>query len=140
MGLALPRLPRPPSTQRSSSCAERWIATASSPIATTARESPADHLRGRGLAQLRSRSIAVDADDQGTRAAGVAAVLINPSHTYPDLAFFIDVAEERVFNAINGERACSEVLQSAAMSDEQGRQLFRRLWEHDLIVFDAERP
>jgi len=24
------------------------------------------------------------------------------------------------------------------MSDESGRQFFKRLWEHDLVVFDAK--
>ncbi|HZZ23273.1 MAG TPA: class I SAM-dependent methyltransferase [Roseiarcus sp.] len=74
--------------------------------------------------------------------AGVAAVLINPSHTYPDLALFINAAQERVLNAIDGERSVREILHSAAgtMGDEAGGQLFKRLWEHDLIVFDAKRP
>jgi hypothetical protein len=73
---------------------------------------------------------------------GVSAVLINPSHMYPDLALFIDAAQERVLTAINGERSVAEILRSAgeAIGDEQGRQFFRRLWEHDLIVFDAKRP
>ena len=71
---------------------------------------------------------------------GVAAVLINPVHTYPDLAFFIDTAEERVFGRIDGERSAGELLRSAGMSDENGRQFFKRLWEHDLVVFDAKRP
>jgi SAM-dependent methyltransferase len=71
---------------------------------------------------------------------GVSAVLINPKHTYPDLAFFVDAAEERVFTAIDGDRSCGEILQSAAMSDDQGRQFFRRVWQRDLIVFDAKRP
>jgi SAM-dependent methyltransferase len=72
--------------------------------------------------------------------AGVAAVLINPSHTYPDLALFIDAAQERVLNAIDGERSAGEILQSAAIVDQEGCKLFRRLWEHDQIVFDAKRP
>jgi SAM-dependent methyltransferase len=73
--------------------------------------------------------------------AGVAAVLINPSHTYPDLALFIDDAQERVFKAIDGERSVGEILQSAGgIEEEQGRQFFRRLWEHDLVVFDAKAP
>jgi SAM-dependent methyltransferase len=69
---------------------------------------------------------------------GVAAALINPRHTYPDLALFIDAAEERLLDAIDGERSIAEILQGAR-SDEQGRQFFKRLWEHDLIVFDAKR-
>jgi SAM-dependent methyltransferase len=71
---------------------------------------------------------------------GVSAVLINPSHMYPDLALFIDAGHERVLKAIDGERSAGEILQGAAMSDEEGRQFFKRLWEHDLIVFDAKRP
>jgi SAM-dependent methyltransferase len=69
---------------------------------------------------------------------GVAGALINPRHTYPDLALFIDAAEERLLDAIDGERSIAEILQGAR-SDEQGRQFFKRLWEHDLIVFDAKR-
>jgi SAM-dependent methyltransferase len=73
--------------------------------------------------------------------AGVAAVLINPSHTYPDLALFIDAAQEQLLTAIDGERCVAEILQSAGgTEEEQGRQFFNRLWEHDLVVFDAKAP
>jgi len=71
---------------------------------------------------------------------GVAAVLINPSHTYPDLALFIDANQERAVRAIDGERGVGDILQATAMGDDEGRELFKRLWEHDLIVFDAKRP
>jgi SAM-dependent methyltransferase len=72
---------------------------------------------------------------------GVAAALINPSHAYPDLALFIDAAQERLVTAIDGERSLGEILQSAGgIEEEEGRQFFRRLWEHDLIVFDAKEP
>ena len=73
---------------------------------------------------------------------GVAAVLINPRHTYPDLALFIDAAQERLLAAIDGKRSIAEILQGVAgmNGDEEGRQFFQRLWEHDLIVFDAKRP
>jgi SAM-dependent methyltransferase len=73
--------------------------------------------------------------------AGVAAVLINPSHIYPDLALFIDDAQQRVFKAIDGERSVAEILQSAGgIEEEKGRRFFNRLWEHDLVVFDAKAP
>jgi SAM-dependent methyltransferase len=71
---------------------------------------------------------------------GVSAVLINPRHMYPDLALFIDAAQERLLKAIDGERSAGEILQSAAKSEETGRAFFQRLWEHDLIMFDAKRP
>jgi SAM-dependent methyltransferase len=71
---------------------------------------------------------------------GVAAVLINPSHTYPDLALFIDAAQERLLTAIDGERAVAEILHGAGetIGEEQSRQFLRRLWEHDLIVFGGK--
>jgi SAM-dependent methyltransferase len=72
--------------------------------------------------------------------AGFSAVLINPSHTYPDLALFVDAAQERLLAAIDGERSLAQILQSAATSDKEGCKLFRRLWEHDLIMFDTKRP
>jgi hypothetical protein len=73
--------------------------------------------------------------------AGVAAALINPSHAYPDLALFIDAAQERLVTAIDGERSVGEILQGAGgMEEEKGRQFFNRLWEHDLVVFDAKAP
>jgi SAM-dependent methyltransferase len=74
--------------------------------------------------------------------AGVAAVLINPSHAYPDLALFIDDTQERLFAAIDGERSVGEILDGAGgmIGDEHGRLFFKRLWEHDLIVFDAKAP
>ncbi len=71
---------------------------------------------------------------------GVAAVLINPSHTYPDLALFIDAAQERLLEAIDGERTVAEILNGGALDDELGRLFFRRLWEHDLVLFDASHP
>ena len=66
-------------------------------------------------------------------------MLINPSHAYPDLALFINTAQERLLAAIDGERSVAEILDRAGeiTGEEQGRQFFERLWEHDLIVFDV---
>jgi SAM-dependent methyltransferase len=72
--------------------------------------------------------------------AGVSAVLINPSHTYPDLALFIDADQERMLLNIDGERSAGEILQRIGVGDEEGRRFFKRLWEYDQIVFDAKRP
>ena len=139
MALALQRFPRPPNMRRSSSCAERWTGTASSPTATIVNASPADQIRRRRLAQFRARPAPLDAERQGSRARGVAAVLINPSHTYPDLALFIDAAQERFLHGDRRRAFRRQILRGAGktIGDEQSRQFFRRLWEHDLIVFDA---
>jgi SAM-dependent methyltransferase len=72
---------------------------------------------------------------------GFAAVLINPTHTYPDLALPIDAAQERVFAAIDGKRSIDEIQRQAAGagSDERTRRFIERLWEYDQIVLDATR-
>jgi hypothetical protein len=49
---------------------------------------------------------------------GVFALLINPSHMYPDLALFIDAAQEQLLTAIDGARSLGEILQSAS-SDQR---------------------
>jgi hypothetical protein len=69
---------------------------------------------------------------------GFAAVLINPTHTYPDLALPIDATQERIFAAIDGKRSIDEILRQAAGagSDERTRRFIERLWEYDQIVFD----
>jgi len=73
---------------------------------------------------------------------GSVAVLINQAHTYPDLAFPIDAAQERVFTAIDGNRSIDEILREAAGAggDEQARRFIEQLWEYDQIVFDAIGP
>jgi SAM-dependent methyltransferase len=73
---------------------------------------------------------------------GFSAVLINPNHIYPDLALLIEPKQERLLASLDGERSVGEILESAAgaMSDEEGRQFMKRLWEYDHIVFDAKRP
>jgi 2-polyprenyl-3-methyl-5-hydroxy-6-metoxy-1,4-benzoquinol methylase len=69
---------------------------------------------------------------------GSAAILINPAHTYPDLALPITAAQERVLAAIDGARSIDEVLRRAggALDDEEGRRLIERLWEYDQIALD----
>jgi SAM-dependent methyltransferase len=71
--------------------------------------------------------------------SGFAAVLINPTHTYPDLALPIDAAQERVFAAIDGRRSIGEILRQAAGGgdDKPARRFIERLWQYDQIVLDA---
>ena len=113
----------------------------SSPTATTANANPSpSHSRVTpGGASFRfARHGCYTIKDRAP--SGVSAVLINPRHMYPDLALFIDAAQERLLKAIDGERSAGEILQSAVMSEETGRAFFQCLWEHDLIMFDAKRP
>jgi hypothetical protein len=69
---------------------------------------------------------------------GFAAVLINPTHTYPDLALPIDAAGARIFTAIDGKRTIVEILRGHAGSDpERVRAFIEMLWQYDQIVLEA---
>ncbi len=70
---------------------------------------------------------------------GFSAALVNPSHTFPDLALFLRRDEERLLAGIDGARTIGEILSEAGVADEAGRVFFQRLWEHDQIVLDARR-
>ena len=77
---------------------------------------------------------------------GAAGVLINQSHTYPDLILPINANEKRLFKAIDGKRTIAEIVRGAASRKnnqqhrERARSLFERLWWYDQVVFDASRP
>jgi SAM-dependent methyltransferase len=71
---------------------------------------------------------------------GFAAVLINRAHNYPDLAWPIDAAQERIFAAIDGEHSIAEILEVVEFPSElQVRSFVEQLWQYDQIVFDATR-
>ena len=61
--------------------------------------------------------------------AGVAAVLLNRAHTYPDLVLFVTAKERAIFEAIDGLRTIGQIGGDASF--------FERLWWQDLIVIEA---
>jgi SAM-dependent methyltransferase len=71
---------------------------------------------------------------------GAAAVLINRAHTYKDLYLPIGEAEKQMFDAIDGQRSISDIVQvtqSSTASPELARTFFERLWWHDQVVFET---
>jgi hypothetical protein len=75
--------------------------------------------------------------------AGSAAALLNRSHSDPDLVLFVDAAELRLVEAIDGLRSIADIVQRLAgpasprrKLREQARNLFQRLWWYDQVVFD----
>jgi hypothetical protein len=76
---------------------------------------------------------------------GVAAVLINQEHTDTDLVHPCDAREKRLFDAIDGRRSISDILDVPPTSkgrrqhNQRGRAFFQRLWRYDHVVFDASR-
>ena len=88
---------------------------------------PAHRIRRRRLAGFVPVRIPWSLTIKDRAPAGFSAVLINPSHMYPDLALFIDAAQERLLKAIDGERSVSEILHSAVgtIGDEEGPPVLR---------------
>ena len=73
---------------------------------------------------------------------GAAAVLINQSHTYPDLYLPIDERQVQLFDAIDGKRTVAEIVRRTGAGErhwERARSLFERLWWYDQVVFNASR-
>jgi hypothetical protein len=65
---------------------------------------------------------------------GATAVLINRNHTYTDLYLPIDAAQERLLNAIDGERTIAQI---GVTDRERARAFFEQLYRWDQIVFDT---
>jgi SAM-dependent methyltransferase len=61
---------------------------------------------------------------------GAAAALLNRAHECPDLVFFVDQNERRMFDAVDGTTSLGEIA-------DAGPEFFQRLWDHDLVVFDT---
>ena len=68
--------------------------------------------------------------DARTGPDGAAAALLNRAHEFTDLVLFVDPAEKRAFDAIDGSRTIGEIGVDHA-------PFFERLHEHDLVVIDA---
>ncbi len=70
--------------------------------------------------------------------AGASAVLINRNHTFTDLYLPIDARQERLLEAIDGERRIRDMGRVTADRDF-ARAFFEQLWRWDQIVFSTAR-
>lgn len=61
---------------------------------------------------------------------GAAAALINRAHSDSDLVMFVDRRDLRAFEAIDGVRTVGQM-------GAEARPVLHRLWQHDLVAFDA---
>jgi SAM-dependent methyltransferase len=66
--------------------------------------------------------------------AGVAGILLNETHTFDDLMLCIDAREKRMFEAIDGRRSISEILDKV---NEKGTSplFLKKLWWYHQVVF-----
>jgi SAM-dependent methyltransferase len=68
--------------------------------------------------------------------SGIAAILINRTHSHPDILLPLRPPEIGLLEAVDGRRKIGEMLASEAERDA-ARSLFERLWWHDQVTFDA---
>ena len=68
---------------------------------------------------------------------GVAGVLLNQTHLFHDLFILIDEQEKQVYEAIDGRRSISEIVDSVAGSGPIARDSFQKLWRYDQVIFDT---
>ena len=68
---------------------------------------------------------------------GAAGVLVNQTHLFPDLYLFIDEQQKRIYEAIDGRRSVSEILEHVKAG--RAREFFAELWWYDQVVFDTSK-
>jgi len=75
--------------------------------------------------------------------SGASAVLINRTHTYKDLFVTMSPAENKFFDAIDGQQTIGEILDGTLSATDSARRIglarsfFERLWWHDQVVFET---
>ena len=72
-----------------------------------------------------------------------AGVLINQTHLFQDLYLFIDEQQKRIYDAIDGRRSISEILDhvtgAVKGATPPARGFFEQLWWYDQVVFDTSK-
>ncbi|HKG78228.1 MAG TPA: class I SAM-dependent methyltransferase [Pyrinomonadaceae bacterium] len=69
---------------------------------------------------------------------GAAGVLLNQTHLFTDLLLVIDAGEKRMYEAIDGRRSVSEIVDQAHDAS-LARNFFEKLWWYDQAVFDTSK-
>jgi hypothetical protein len=70
---------------------------------------------------------------------GAAGVLVNQTHLFNDLFIVINEFEKRAFEALDGRRSISEVVEKVAGFAPVARKFFEKLWRYDQVVFDTSK-
>jgi len=69
---------------------------------------------------------------------GAAGVLLNQTHLFTDLLLVIGAEEKRMYEAIDGRRSISEIVNQANEAS-LARNFFEKLWWYDQAVFDTSK-
>jgi len=70
---------------------------------------------------------------------GAAGVLLNQTHMFDDLFLPVNELEKQMWEAIDGQRSISEIVEAVKYSSPHARDFFEKLWWYDQAVFDLSR-
>ena len=70
---------------------------------------------------------------------GAAGVLLNQTHVFDDLCLPVNEVEKQMYEAIDGQRSISEIVEAVKHSSPHARDFFEKLWWYDQAVFDISR-
>ena len=70
---------------------------------------------------------------------GAAGVLLNQTHMFDDLFLPVTEVEKQMYDAIDGQRSISEIVEAVKYSSPHARDFFEKLWWYDQAVFDISR-
>src|SRR6185369_12361779 len=68
---------------------------------------------------------------------GFAGALVNQTHIFHDLYVLVDEKENKLWEAIDGRRSISEIVEWLPTSALLAREFFEKLYWYDQVVFDA---
>lgn len=71
--------------------------------------------------------------------AGAAGLLVNQTHLFNDLFLPIREQEKQMYEAIDGGRNVSEIVETVEGASDLARGFFEKLWWYDQVVFDLSR-
>ena len=70
---------------------------------------------------------------------GAAGVLINQTHLFDDLFLPVTEQEKQMYEAIDGRRNVSEIVEIVKGVPQHARDFFESLWWYDQVVFDTSK-
>jgi SAM-dependent methyltransferase len=70
---------------------------------------------------------------------GAAGMLLNQTHLFNDLFLPIGEHDKHVYDAIDGHRSISEIVEAVNGALPHARDFFEKLWWYDQVVFDTSQ-
>lgn len=70
---------------------------------------------------------------------GATGVLVNQTHTFPDIYIVVNDLGKQIYEAIDSQRTIGAIVEAVPGSSPHARDFFENLWNHDQVVFDTSK-